>query len=132
MNVEQEFSPMELEKLVVATVCIGVVLCILLAVLRMILLKNQNLHDRNSSVPRRDDLAQPRQLDLSNKNLTSLPEEVSDLVQLKVLRLRFNKLTSLPERIGDLAQLKVLDLVDNQLTSLPERIGDLTQLSWIS
>ena len=57
MNVEQKSSPMELEKLVAATVCIGVVLCILLAVLRKLLLKNQNLNDRNSSAPERDDLA---------------------------------------------------------------------------
>ena len=47
---------------------------------------------------------------------------------MKELDLSDNQLTSLPERIGDLAQLKKLDLGNNQLTSLPERIGDLAQL----
>ena len=74
------------------------------------------------------DLAQLKELDLGNNQLTSLPERIGDLAQLKELYLDNNQLTSLPERIGDLAQLKELDLSDNQLTSLPERIGDLAQL----
>jgi len=67
-------------------------------------------------------------LDLSQNNLTSLPESIGRLTNLQELNLESNKLTSLPESIGRLTNLEFLYLIGNRLTSLPESIGRLTNL----
>ncbi len=67
-------------------------------------------------------------LNLANKKLTSIPEQIGQLSQLEKLDLGGNKLTSIPEQIGQLSKLEKLDLVCNNLTSIPEQIGQLSQL----
>ena len=71
-------------------------------------------------------------MDLSNHELTSLPESIGNLKYLDTLKLDGNQLTSLPESIGNLTNLKELDLYGNQLTSLPESIGNLENLDYLS
>jgi Leucine-rich repeat (LRR) protein len=71
-------------------------------------------------------------LDLSNMNLTEVPESIGSLTQLTDFNLSNNELTSIPESIGSLTQLTWLYLCGNQLTSLPESIGFLTQLEPLS
>ena len=67
-------------------------------------------------------------IDLSNNKLKSLPSQIGNLRKLEYLDLSSNYLTKLPSSIGNLTKLRELDLVYNQLTSLPESIGNLTQL----
>ena len=67
-------------------------------------------------------------LNLSGKELTSLPPEIGQLTKLNTLALSGNRLTSLPGEIGQLTNLNTLDLSRNQLTSLPGEIGQLTNL----
>lgn len=67
-------------------------------------------------------------LDLSRRNLTSLPPEISKLSGLTNLNLSNNKLTTLPLEITRLSNLVRLDLNDNQLTSLPPELGKLINL----
>jgi internalin A len=67
-------------------------------------------------------------LDLSEQNLTALPEAIGRLARLQGLSLSGNQLTALPEAIGQLARLQELDLSGNQLTAVPEAIGQLAQL----
>lgn len=50
------------------------------------------------------------------------------LPQLKHLNLSQNQLTSIPESIGRLSQLVSLDLSNNKLTELPSSLRGLTQL----
>ncbi|MEM1168484.1 MAG: COR domain-containing protein, partial [Cyanobacteria bacterium P01_H01_bin.35] len=68
-------------------------------------------------------------LDLSNNQLTSLPESISQLSNLTELSLNSNQLTSLPESISKLSNLTELSLNSNQLTSLPESIIKLSNLT---
>ena len=74
-------------------------------------------------------LTQLTTLNLSNNNLTTLPESIGNLTQLTELYLDNNQLTTLPESFGNLTQLTKLDLDNNQLTTLPESIGNITELT---
>ncbi|MEH2352218.1 leucine-rich repeat domain-containing protein [Nostoc sp.] len=68
------------------------------------------------------------ELDLSNNQLTELPEAIASLTGLQELYLDNNQLTELPEAIASLTGLQQLDLHNNQLTQLPEAIASLTGL----
>jgi internalin A len=68
-------------------------------------------------------------LDLSNKNLTSLPPEIGRLQSLHWLDLSKNQVLELPSEIGQLQNLTSLNLRENCLTSLPTEIGQLQNLT---
>ena len=70
-----------------------------------------------------------RKLDLSNKGLTELPQEIGQLTKVTVLKLSNNKLTELPPEIGQLTNLTNLDLSENRLADLPPEIGQLANLT---
>ncbi|MEH1967239.1 leucine-rich repeat domain-containing protein [Nostoc sp.] len=72
------------------------------------------------------------ELDLSNIELTEIPEAITSLTQLQVLNLGNNLLTELPEAITSLTQLQSLFLYSNQLNILPEVITYLTHLRTLS
>jgi len=75
------------------------------------------------------ELTQLRRLSVSGNHLTSLPEwGYNRLVELRSLNLGNNQLTVLPNWIGELTQLQRLDVSHNQLSALPGRMGKLTQL----
>ena len=67
-------------------------------------------------------------VDLSNRNITELPDEFGGLTSLRELTLDRNQLRALPESIGQLANLQTLNLNGNQLTELPESIVHLANL----
>lgn len=69
------------------------------------------------------------ELDLSNMDITELPDTLGQLFQLKALILYGNQLATLPESLKELDQLTHLDLSSNQLTALPDSLGQLTQLT---
>ncbi len=71
------------------------------------------------------------ELELSRKNLTSLPSEIRFFTNLQELELNGNQLQNLPEAIGNLTKLQKLWLLHNQLQSLPEVIGMLTNLRYL-
>jgi Leucine-rich repeat (LRR) protein len=73
-----------------------------------------------------------RILEITGRELRSLPESIASLTQLQQLYLTSNQLSSLPESIASLTQLQVLDLSDNQLTEVPESIACLTQLQTLN
>ena len=60
------------------------------------------------------------ELDISNNDLTSIPEWLAQLGDLKVLALNGSNLTVVPECLRVLKKLEILILGDNLLTSLPQ------------
>jgi leucine-rich repeat protein SHOC2 len=79
-------------------------------------------------------------LDLTDKNLTIIPEEIKLLQNLEQLTLSSNKISKLPNVIGSLSNLQVfffshnskyLILSENFLTELPPEIGDLKNLDML-
>jgi internalin A len=88
-------------------------------------LSNLNLTEVPESI---GELSQLKILFLEGNQLITLPESVGRLSQLLDLHLNRNRLAALPESIGQLARLRTLYLADNQLTAPPESIG---QLSWL-
>jgi hypothetical protein len=67
-------------------------------------------------------------LDLSDNGLTNLPPEIGQLTRLGWLDLSDNRLATLPPETGQLTNVRKLDLSDNGLTVLPSEIAQLTRL----
>lgn len=68
------------------------------------------------------------QLDLSEMELTELPESLGHLTQLQMLHINRNQLTTLPGSLGQLSQLEFLSFARNRLSSFPESVRDLKNL----
>ena len=97
-----------------------------------------------------------RKLDLSNRQLTKIPNSVFDqtgleelnvssnqltgaiqaeirhLQNLRVLDASDNQMTGVPAEVGQLQNLEVLDLSNNQLTGLPYELGNLKKLKTLN
>jgi Leucine-rich repeat (LRR) protein len=87
------------------------------------------LDELDALLPRAEGITE---LDLSDRKLRQLPEQLYAFPHLRVLSLAGNdavgSLAGLDERIGDLTALEELDLSGMGLTSLPESIGRLRSL----
>ena len=62
-------------------------------------------------------------LNLSNMNLTEVPEEVFSLTHLETIDLQGNNLRYIPDRLRDLPKLESVVLVGNPLEALPDLPG---------
>lgn len=69
------------------------------------------------------------QLDLSYRQLTSLPPQIGELTRLTALDLCGNDLVTLPPEIGRLEHLEHLDVRHNRLVAFPAEIGGLECLT---
>ncbi len=89
-------------------------------------LSDRDLTSVPSDIFSRTDL---ERLNLSRNNLTgALPAEVRHLSKLRILDLSYNEFTGVPAEVGQLRELQVLDLSHNKLTGLPYEIGNLIHL----
>ncbi|GMT48737.1 MAG: hypothetical protein IEMM0008_0276 [bacterium] len=75
------------------------------------------------------ELKKLKKLDLSSKQLKSLPPEIENLKALTDLRLSSNQLKSVPKELGNLKALTSLWLSSNQLKSVPKELGNLKALT---
>lgn len=67
-------------------------------------------------------------LDLSNRDIMVIPDEISRLKSLKKLNLSYNSISNIPLCICELPNLKELRLSRNLITKLPENFGQLRSL----
>jgi len=67
-------------------------------------------------------------LDLSDRNIKTLPPEIGSLTNLQELYLYINRIETLPPEIGSLSNLQRLYLFNNQIKTLPPEIGSLSNL----
>ncbi|MCX6781804.1 MAG: leucine-rich repeat domain-containing protein [Candidatus Magasanikbacteria bacterium] len=69
------------------------------------------------------------ELNLSNNQLTgAIQSQIGQLKKLKVLNASNNLMTGVPAEVGQLQNLQVLDLSNNQLTGLPNELANLKNL----
>lgn len=71
-------------------------------------------------------------LDISGKEITSLPETVERMVHLKRLDLSNNPILMLPDALGGLQELEELKLDNTQLDTLPPCVCNLSNLRLLS
>lgn len=67
-------------------------------------------------------------LNLSNWEISKLPDSIGNLIELNHLILKDNKLKIIPESISLLKNLETLELGNCQITSLPDSFGNLKKL----
>ena len=70
-------------------------------------------------------------LDISNKGITRVPEELWQLGSLEVLNLSENRLKEVPGELGKLSNLQKLNLSRNKLRKVPGELGMLSSLWWL-
>lgn len=71
------------------------------------------------------------QLNLEDKNLSTLPDCIDGFVNISQFNIRKNTIKTIPSSIGSLTNLTYLNLSQNQLTTLPESIGHLIKVGQI-
>lgn len=74
------------------------------------------------------DIEKTEKIDLSNKDIDTLPPEIGNFSNLKYLNLSYNNLISLPKELCKLTKLETLLLLRNELVALPEDFSNLTNL----
>jgi len=67
-------------------------------------------------------------LDLSERKINTIPEEIGLLIGLKVLKLNNNNINALPAEIRKLANLRRFELTGNNFTVFPLEIVHLPKL----
>ena len=92
---------------------------------------HQYIEYDNFDIDKWEDIELIKEIDCSNQQLTSIPEDICKLVNLKRLYCQNNQLTSLPENIGNLSKLKFLDCSNNKINSFPDSIINLENLEYI-
>ena len=71
-----------------------------------------------------------RVLNVSYKQLQTVPKELGQLASLQTLYLNNNQLQTIPKELGQLASLQVLYLDNNQLQTIPKELGQLASLRY--
>ncbi|MCZ8157353.1 MAG: leucine-rich repeat domain-containing protein [Leptospira sp.] len=67
-------------------------------------------------------------LNLSKKEIGTLPSKIGELTSVEELTLQYDSLTFIPVEMGRLTSLRILNLFGNPISSLPDSLGDLQNL----
>lgn len=70
-----------------------------------------------------------RKLNLSNKEITKLPEDIIKLTTVRSIDLSYNSLTEFPLELTKMPQIRSLLLFRNQIENIPPAIGQLRNLN---
>ncbi|AVM75387.1 leucine-rich repeat domain-containing protein [Magnetospirillum gryphiswaldense] len=77
------------------------------------------------------DLDEVVELDVRDRGLRRLPEDLGRLRKLRILDVTKNQLDVLPDTLGDLVELRSLHAFRNNLTALPSSIGRCRHLTFL-
>ncbi len=69
-----------------------------------------------------------RGLQIRDKGLEKIPEDIAKLINLEYLRIHHNRIESIPNFIFKMKTLRVLEIGGNKLGVIPEEIGEMKQL----
>jgi Leucine-rich repeat (LRR) protein len=72
-----------------------------------------------------------KKLELPNKDITEMPDELGELTQIEYLDLSYNNLKEFPKGIFKLHNLKHLYLTRNQIHEIPAEILELKKLNFL-
>ncbi|WP_081415717.1 leucine-rich repeat domain-containing protein [Aquimarina latercula] len=72
-----------------------------------------------------------RGLQIRDKGLEKIPNDIVKLVNLEYLRLHHNKFEKIPDFIFKMKTIKVLEIGGNRLNVIPEEIGQMTGLEYL-
>jgi Leucine-rich repeat (LRR) protein len=73
------------------------------------------------------------ELNISQNQITgAIPSQIQNLKNLKTLNMSNNRMTGIPAEIGQLQKLETLDLSNNQFTGLPNELGNLKNLKTLN
>lgn len=78
--------------------------------------------DEVSLIIRRCRRGNLKNIDLSHRNLTSIPNDLLKVPTLETINLSHNLIVSIPESISDLENLITIDLSFNNISSIPQSI----------
>ena len=93
-------------------------------------LSNKNLKKIPDNVFSQTNL---EELNVSNNQLTgSIQAEIRHLQNLRILDASNNLMTGVPAEVGQLQNLEILNLSNNQLTGLPYELGNLKNLKTLN
>ena len=70
-------------------------------------------------------------LNLSNLNLTSLPEEIQEIQSLRSIDLKYNKLKEIPKWFDKFQDLITIDIRNNEFKNFPEVVAEIVKLDYL-
>ena len=73
----------------------------------------------------------PTLINLQNKNLARIPDNIGEITSLKSLNLDNNSIEEIPKSIGSLNNLTFLSLERNSIQTLPTELGNLDFLAFL-
>jgi Leucine-rich repeat (LRR) protein len=88
--------------------------------------------DEVSLIIRRARRSNSKVIDLSSRNLTSIPSDLIGVKTLETINLSHNLIVSIPDNISELENLIKLDLSYNNISTLPQSIALLSNLQQLN
>ncbi len=79
-----------------------------------------------------NDVGNPVNITMNNKNLTRIPNSIAEFTELETLNVNSNNLVSLPDTLANLVDLNTITVANNNLSTVPSEFGQLNNLALLS